>query len=314
MNTHPAKEDLRRWRRGHVDEQEMTAIAEHLSTCNECVADATADFDLDRAAIALCDELAESEEEQDTSDPRRAMPKRAWLLALAASLAIAIASTFWMRTRVSLPRENTPRISRVTPAPPPPAIDESEELARAVREGAPIAMPDRLRSVLGDVDVLRGVSTADGAFAPAGVVVTSARPRFTWPAPRGSRSVVEIFSGETEVVRSAAIATTHWEPARELPRGRTYTWTVTVEHDGTARILPASPAAVARFHVLDQATVETLESAERRHAADHFLLGLLYARAGIVDAAREHLRLVTRPDDVAVAGRVLQDLEAWSAR
>jgi hypothetical protein len=95
-------------------------------------------------------------------------------------------------------------------------------------------------------------------LAPAGVVVTSARPLFTWPAPPGARSVVEIFAGETEVMRSAELGTDRWRTTRDLPRGVTYTWTVRVEHDGSAQVLPAAPSPVARFHVLDGRTLDAL--------------------------------------------------------
>lgn len=308
MNDHPATDDLRRWRRGDVDEHEMLAIADHLSTCDECTAGAAQRLDLDRAAIGLCDELADG----TAATERRRIAGRPWLFALAASVVIATASGVWLRM-IPPPRiENPPRISRATPAPSP--IDESEAFARAIRNGASIPMPERLRSVLGEADVLRGTSAATDAVEPAGVVVTTARPEFTWPAPSGSRSVVEIFSGETEVMRSRALTTDRWQPTRDLPRGVTYTWTVRVEHDGNTQILPAAPSPVARFHVLDRATLETLDTAERRHAGDHFLLGLLYARAGVVDAARAHLVLVTDPADAAIARRVLHDLDSRSSR
>jgi hypothetical protein len=315
MNDHPATDDLKRWRRGDVDEHEMLAIADHLSTCNECVADAAPRLGLDRAAIDLCEDFADADEDPDAtavSDQRRTIAGRPWLFALAASVAIAIASGLWLRM-IPPPRiETTPRISRVPPAPAP--IDESEAFARTIRNGASILMPERLRSVLGKEDVLRGTSAATNAVALAGVVVTSARPELTWPAPPGSRSVVEIFSGETEVMRSGALTTDRWRPTRDLPRGVTYTWTVRIEHDGITQILPAAPSPVARFHVLDRATLEALDTAERRYAGDHFLLGLLYARAGVVDAARAHFVLVTDPADAAIARRILHDLESRSSR
>ncbi|HEX6641180.1 MAG TPA: hypothetical protein VF215_08700 [Thermoanaerobaculia bacterium] len=308
MNDHPATDDLRRWRRGDVDEHEMLAIADHLSTCDECTADAAQRPDLDRAAIDLCDELADD----PAATERRGIAGRPWLFALAASVVIAIASGVWLR-RIPPPRiEHAPRISRATPAPSP--IDESETFTREVRNGASIPMPERLRSVLGESDVLRGTSAATGALEPAGVVVTTARPEFSWPAPPGSRSVVEIFSGETDVMRSPALATDRWQATRDLPRGVTYTWTVRVEHDGNTQILPAAPSPVARFHVLDRTTLEAFETAKRLHADDHFLLGLLYARAGVVDAARGQFERITDPADAAIARRVLHDLESRSSR
>lgn len=349
MKNHPAVDDLRRWRGGRVDEKEMLAIADHLSTCRECVADGARHLGPDRAAIELCDEIEGVEEHPDverdlfafvdgtaTPDQRREIDKhlavctfchdsvadlrllaaerqgpsvRPWLLALAASVVIAVASVVWLRMMPAPRVEMTPQISRAIPTPQP--VDEAEAFARTIRNGAPMAMPERLRSILGEADVLRGTSAATATFTPAGVVVTSARPQFTWPAPPGSRSVVEIFSGETEVMRSPPLETARWLPTRELPRGVTYAWTVRVERDGTTQILPSAPSPIARFHVLDGTTREALETAERRHGEDHFLLGVVYARAGVEDAARAHLELVTDPADTAVARRVLRELDSW---
>ena len=327
----------------------MLAIADHLSTCHHCIADSAQSLGLDRAAIDLCDEIEDAGEHPDaerdlfafvdgtaTPDQRREItehlalctlcsdsvadlrtleaesqkrPLRPWLLALAASVVIAVGSGVWLRMMPPPRVELTPQISRTTPTPRP--IDEAEAFARTIRNGASIAMPERLRSVLGEADVLRGTSAATGALEPAGVVVTSARPQFTWPAPRGSRSVVEIFSGETEIMRSPELATDRWQPTGDLPRGVTYTWTVRVEHDGTVQILPAAPSPVARFHVLDAATLEALQAAERRHGNDPLLVGALYAPAGVEDAARAHLERVSDPADAAGARRVLREIDSW---
>jgi hypothetical protein len=307
MKNHPAIDDLRLWRRGAVGEDEMLAIADHLSTCHECVADRAPRLGLERAAIELCDEIEAAVEHPDVE--RGKQPLRPWLLALAASVVIAVATGVWLRVMAPPQPETTPRIARATPTSPP--IDEAEAFVHTIRNGASIAAPERLRSVLGEADALRGTSTATGALEPAGVVVTSARPSFTWPASPGARSVVEIFSGETEVMRSPTLGTDHWRTTRDLPRGVTYTWTVRVEHDGTAQILPAAPSPVARFHVLNSATLDALDDAERRHGEDHFLLGALYARAGVEDAARAHLRLVTDPADAVIARRLLHDIDSW---
>jgi hypothetical protein len=358
MMMHPAIDDLKRWRRGEIGEEEMIAIADHLSTCQECVAGRAPLLGLERAAVELCDELEGAEEHPDVEShlfafvdgtatagqrgrieehlalcvfckdsvaelrrlvaKRRQQPLRPWLLALAASIVLAAVSSVWLRMTPPPRGESTPRILRTTPVPVPAVplideapVDEAETFADAIRGGGRIGLPRQLLSVLGEADVLRGASMAAGPLEPAGVVVTSARPRFTWPALAGARSVVEIFSGETEVARSPALGTDRWTPPRDLPRGVTYTWTVRVEHDGTSEILPAAPSPVARFHVLGRATFAALESARQRHGADHFLLGVLYARAGLVDKAKAHLREVTDPADAAIAGRILHDIDSW---
>jgi hypothetical protein len=350
MNDHPATDDLRRWRRGEVGEDEMLAIAHHLATCRDCVTTATPLLGLERAANDLCDEIesaglhpdiegdlipfvsgtATSDQHRDIEEhlvfcascteriahlralvpEARKRSRHPWLLALAAAIAIAVPSSIWLRTMLRRPpAEPPPQIARATQTPAP--IAEGSALARSVRNGATIVMPPALQSVLGESEILRGTSAATGPLTPMGVVITSARPLFTWPTPSRARSVVEIFAGETEVARSPELATDSWRPPHDLRRGVTYTWTVRVEHDDTARILPAAPSPIARFHVLDASTLEALTAAERRHGDDHLLLGVLYARAGVEDEARAHLRRVTDPADAALARRALHDIDSW---
>jgi hypothetical protein len=144
---------------------------------------------------------------------------------------------------------------------------------------------------------------------PSGVVIESTRPRFEWKAPNVS-STVTIFSGDREIARSTPTTAGRWTPSRDLTRGLTYTWEVQFEKDGELQILPAPPAPPARFHVLDATTHDELEAARREHPSDPLFLGLLYARAGLVDAAIAELRRVRDPADAVVARRVLSQLES----
>src|SRR6185369_6217849 len=143
-----------------------------------------------------------------------------------------------------------------SPPPPPnprsiatpvtrPAGDEWTALADRVRNGDAIAEPAYLRELDPHAEVLRGTSGTKQTFDPSGVVLKSDRPMFTWPAPRGARSLVQVFRGDAEVARSGMLTGSRWTSAPRLERGATYTWTVRVEHDGTTDILPAPPSPVA---------------------------------------------------------------------
>ena len=189
--------------------------------------------------------------------------------------------------------------------------DEWSVLVDHVRLGAAIDEPEVLRSIRSEADVLRGPAGAQHSFDPSGVIVKTTRPRFTWPAAKGSTSEIQIFHDDSEVMHSGAIDTSSWQPQRELARGATYTWTVRVEHDGRSEILPASPAPLARFHIIDAATLADLESAERAHPGDHLLLGILDARAGLAAEAQSQLRLVTDRRDAAVAQRLMRNIDSW---
>jgi hypothetical protein len=298
---HPTIEELSDWRLGGAEGEEVIAIARHLATCDACANTAVLSLGLDRAADALCDDIAPSRP-----------PVRSWLLALAASIAIALFSGFW-RT-VSVPA--APPVERVHPmirsTPPAPESGAPSALLARVRGGASIGMPDVLRSLRPKQDVLRGATSAGSALSPAGVVLKTAQPLFTWPAAKGSRAMVQVFQGDEEIAHSGVLTTSQWRPERALTRGMTYTWSVRIEHDGITEILPASPAPTARFHILDAGTLAAVDGARHDHPDDHFLLGVLLAQAGLEDEARMHLRLITDPRDAAIARRVLREIDSWT--
>jgi hypothetical protein len=293
---HPTLDQLIRWRRGEVSEEEVLAIGQHLAACSECTMQSAERLALDDPANVMIDEIEQSE------------PRRIWPLLVAASVAIAVLSPLvWRRGSHVVPPAPAPRVMPIIIA----TDDEWTLLADGVRRGATIGEPDALRSIRTDADVLRGTAGSTQTFDPSGVVVKTSRPSFAWPASKGATSQVQVFRDDTEVARSGVLTTAQWRPERDLARGVAYSWTVRVEHDGTTEILPASPSPVARFRIVDAATLADLESAERRHPGDHLLLGILDARAGLIADAKEQLRQVKDPRDAEVARRVMRDIDSW---
>ena len=299
---HPTLELLDRWRRGQVAEKEVLAVGRHLATCEQCTSGSASKLGLDAPAESMLDDLTRDED----------APRRFWPLLVAASIAIVIALPLvW---RKSSPPPPTPR-SIATPITAPvtrPAGDEWTALADRVRNGEAIAEPAFLRELDSHTEVLRGTSGAKQTFDPSGVVLKSDRPAFTWPAPRGARSQVQVFRDDVEVARSGMLTGSRWTSAPQLERGATYTWTVRVEQDGTTDILPASPSPVARFHIIDAASLAAIEAAEARHPGDELLAGIVCARAGLTSEAAGHFRRVTDPRDVEAARRLLHEIERWS--
>jgi hypothetical protein len=309
---HPTIEELRQWRRGGLEGAEVITIARHLAVCASCTEIAAARLDLGEAADALVDELVEPPAESAPFPVRQQI--RFGALALAASLAIAFASVAWWMARAPLGIESnaprtTPPVIHVEPVTATGGESESERLLAAIRRGARVRLPDVLRTLRSDGEAVRGGGDGGGKLSPAGIVLKSARPLFAWFAARGSQSVVRVFAGDRDVARSPSLKGTQWRPEHDLPRGVTYTWNVRVERGDSIEILPSAPAPVARFHIVDAGTAAKLEATEREHPANHLLLGVVYAEAGLVDEARSQLRLVRDPDDDAVARRLLQELE-----
>lgn len=158
--------------------------------------------------------------------------------------------------------------------------------------------------------------TAEGVpftlSSPTGVVVENARPTLRWHPLNGANGyVVSIFDGNfKQVAKSAQLSNTSWKPAQPLARGRVYSWQVTALKDGREIVSPAPPAPEARFKVLEAAKAQ--EIAEARRLGSHLTLGILYARAGLIDEATgEFQMLVKKNPNSTLARRLLNSMQSW---
>jgi hypothetical protein len=146
----------------------------------------------------------------------------------------------------------------------------------------------------GAAGALRGSS--DGApfdiLGPTGTVVESARPSFRWGALRGATSyAVAVFDSRlNKVAESVPLSATEWTPPRPLPRGATYSWQVTAVLDGKEVVSPGATVPEAKFAVVGQAESEELKRARLSLPGSHLTLGVLYARAGLLDEAEREFR------------------------
>jgi hypothetical protein len=243
---------------------------------------------------AMCRE--ELEDLQQFAGERQAPPRRTAALAVAAAAVVAVVMLYMGRPEtVPADVEQPGPAMTVTSPPPPPAVSPqpayaNHEWARLVADVLESGRLPRSK-VSADLrgstdDTLRGGSDdAGAALSPAGVVVESTRPRFTWPPSHGASYVVSIFSNEEEVVSTPPITSASWQLDRDLVRGRTYTWQVAVTRGGATEVLPVPPAPPARFHILGEREHEELEAARRQHPGDALLLAALYARNGLAAEA-----------------------------
>lgn len=110
------------------------------------------------------------------------------------------------------------------------------------------------------------------------------------------------------VATSPRLPGNSWTPP-PLKRGGVYSWQVKAVKDGREFISPRPPASQAKFRVLDSATLNELQQARRAYGSSHLLLGLLYARAGLLDEAeREFGALQKANPDSAQARRLLGEI------
>lgn len=254
-------------------------------------------------------------------------PRRRWAVyAIAASMAaIALVlpsldrrSSTTPRPAISKPIATQPPVLSTKPIVPAPGSGygrpEWDTIVRAARAGEPLPMPRALRTLRHPSDILRGPEDPPGSdpVSPSGMVVETTRPAFTWNARSGDRSTVLVLAGDREVVRSESLTTATWRTPRDLSRGVTYTWQVEIDRNGELEVIPSPPARPPQFHILDAATHAGIEAARRQHPTDPLFLGIIYARAGLIDEARTELRRVREGADVPTAQRLLRELDSWS--
>jgi anti-sigma factor RsiW len=152
---------------------------------------------------------------------------------------------------------------------------------------------------------------------PIGIIIESDLPTFRWRALEGASAYsVSIHDSRLRSVEnSGRLAGTEWTPSRPLKRGVTYTWQIRALTDGTTVISPKPPAPEARFRVLDQAALTSLESVRRVNGSSHLALGVSYWKHGLIDRAeREFEALVTANPGSPVAAQLLTSLRAQRRR
>ena len=188
---------------------------------------------------------------------------------------------------------------------------ERHDVLAAVKTGdIPIVQPlDILRgadrALLGPADT----QTASLRLSPVGEWVRQATPLLQWSVVPGATSyAVDIFDDHlTLIQRSPPLQEARWQLGDVLERGHIYLWQVTATFaDGKVVGFPRPPAPEARFGVLGGAEVAELERIERARPEAHLDLGVLYARAGLLqDAEQELLKVVPSDGDFAAAERLL---------
>ena len=173
-----------------------------------------------------------------------------------------------------------------------------------------------LDSLSGRRETLLGDSGPRASFAlrsPVGKILNTTRPTFRWRALDGATPyVVSVYDADFNLVASSPkLSETVWKTDVSLKRGATYSWQVSATKDGQEILAPAAPAPQARFQVLDEAGAARLESARRAYADSHLLLGVLYAREGLLAEAEREFRLLLRANPGSpVASNLLRSVQA----
>jgi len=150
-------------------------------------------------------------------------------------------------------------------------------------------------------------------LSPVGKVLQSSSPTFRWQALEGASSyAVSIVDDKlNEVAASGPLNKTEWRAPVQLKRGGVYSWQVTAIKDGAQITSPAMPAPQARFKILDRTSDNELKSVKRAFPNYHLGLGVLYARAGLLDEAEREFQAELKINPRSASARnLLRSLRA----
>lgn len=172
------------------------------------------------------------------------------------------------------------------------------EADRAVLEKALVEKRVDTAASLSDLTAKSGVLLGSPAevprgklLAPLATVVETERPVFRWAPISGATFHVSVYdSGYNLVASSGSLVGTEWQIPKPLRRGTRYSWQLNVRQNDNEYTLPAPPAPEARFRVLSGADEAGLAQTRSASGESHFVLGILYARAGLLDQADQELR------------------------
>jgi hypothetical protein len=153
-------------------------------------------------------------------------------------------------------------------------------------------------------------------LSPLAQVVRSQQPTFRWSALTGAQSYTVVVTDAelNQIATSPPLKATEWRISKPLKEGGIYSWQVTALKDGVAVTSPVLPAPQAKFKIIDRATAETLRRAQRAYPDSHLTLAVLYAEAGLLEAAEQQLRMLVGDNPHApVVQKLLLNVRAMRA-
>ncbi len=194
-----------------------------------------------------------------------------------------------------------------------------QALLRTALESQRVGVPTEVSTLSAGGGVLRGNPTDERfqLLSPLGTFVETDRPQFRWGAVAGAEScIVEVYDAEARKVGSSSELTKpEWTPELPLPRGVRLTWQVKARKAGRDILAPAGDAPEARFEILTEARAAELAEARRQFNGFHLLLGLTYAKAGVLDEAEKELTAVAQANPSSQqALRLLESVRAARAK
>jgi hypothetical protein len=177
-----------------------------------------------------------------------------------------------------------------------------------------VPIPAAIRELRTNSGTLMGSSQAEfNVVSPVGVCTETDRPTLRWTLLQGAASYnVSVYnSSMTKVAESGSLTGTEWTPTERLARGSVYIWQVRAIKDGQQTIAPPPAAGRAKFKVVEQSALDEIERARHAKVRSHLVMGIVYARAGLLDQAEQELSALVRENPGSpIARKLAQSVRA----
>lgn len=187
--------------------------------------------------------------------------------------------------------------------------DWRRSAAEALESG--VDRPAIIKGLQDSLPLLRGneVPLSDAIVSPYLTIVRAQQPELKWAVLQNADSYrVELFElGESIPVFVYESKTPRSKVSKPLERGRTYQWKVYYEVGDQTLVAPKSSEKPAVFRVLDDAALQRVIAEEQVLSDSQLLLGLLYAREGLLDEAASCWQRLKEQNSNSVAIKRLLD-------
>jgi hypothetical protein len=186
---------------------------------------------------------------------------------------------------------------------------EDRDAVKSALIASQVEAPSLIAGLAGRSGMLRGASEGVrfALQSPVGTAVLNDRPTLRWKKLEGASSyTVAVYdSSFNPVASSSPLGATEWTVPQALQRGAIYSWQVTANKDGKLVPSPTSPAPEARFFVIDEASANGIAQAQQQYTNSHLVLGVLFARAGLLDDAERELKALVKANPRSAVARKL---------
>lgn len=277
---------------GTIDGADREWADAHLATCLRCEEDLA-----DRRAVQQAIDAIQADRRVSTIAGSIQLPRRrAWVVGLPLGLGVAAAIVLALvlqREPASAPASGNAAGTTV-PAPADALTPEDRALVARVLAAGRVEVPDDIAFLQGRAGTLLGAAEPDAPLtleAPVATAVDRPRPEFRWSRVAEARSyTVRVFDEDFREVARAKLTTTAWVPDSDFRPGVVYAWQVTAHTPGGDVSAPEPPRPEARFRILHAVDADAIARARIALGADRLTLGILEARAGLLDDAAASFR------------------------